>query len=483
MADNRQTDPTMYIDQPRETIMNDIRMESDSLGQVEVPAHRLWGAQTQRALGHFTIGREPMPSEMIEAFAVLKKACAQANRDAGRLDADKAALVIRVFDEILAGEHNDMFPLPVWISGSGTQFNMNVNEVVANRCSQLAGEPLGSKRPVHPNDHVNMCQSTNDTFPSAMFIASALGVTRVVIPAVEALRDSLAARAREWADVVKIGRTHMQDATPLTLGQEFSGWAGMLDDTLPRLETALQGVLRLPLGGTAVGTGINAYPGFDADATGRIKALTGLAFIPAPNKFTVQGSHDALVQLSGTLKTLAAGLYKIACDIRLLGCGPRAGLGELILPANEPGSSIMPGKVNPTQCEALTMVAMQAMANDAAVTLGNMSGTLEMNAAKPLIIFNVMNSIRLLADGMNSFRTYLMDGLKADLTRIGQHVANSLMLVTALNPVIGYEKAAKIALHAHHQGTTLREAALDLGLISAEEFDRVMVPAKMVAPS
>jgi fumarate hydratase class II len=470
----------MHDDTSRSTTAT--RTETDSLGRIEVPADRLWGAQTQRALTLFTIGREPMPSEMVEAYSFIKKACAQANRDAGKLDPGLAALVIEVCDELLAGEHADMFPLPVWISGSGTQFNMNVNEVIANRCSQMAGTPLGSKRPVHPNDHVNMCQSTNDNFPSAMFVAAALGVVRSLLPAARGLRHGLAARADEWADVVKIGRTHMQDATPLTLGQEFSGYAAMLDDNLARLEQAMAGVLCLPLGGTAVGTGINAYPGFDVDATGRLAELTGLAFRPAANKFAVQGSHDALVHLSAALKTLAASLHKIACDIRLLGCGPRAGLGELILPANEPGSSIMPGKVNPTQCEALTMVAMQAMANDAAVTMGGMAGTLEMNASKPLMIYNVMNSIRLLADGMDSFRTHLLDGLEADLTRIESHVRHSLMLVTALNPVIGYEKAARIAQHAHRQGVTLRQAALDLDLVSEEEFDRVVVPRRMINP-
>ena len=462
--------------------MADVRIETDSLGTVEVPADRLWGAQTQRALTLFAIGNDPMPPEMIEAYAILKKGCALANHGAGRLSRERRDLIVRVCDEILAGEHRDMFPLSVWISGSGTQFNMNVNEVIANRCSQLDGQVPGSKVPVHPNDHVNLSQSTNDNFPSAMFMAAALGVVRRLIPAVNALHASFAARAEEWRDIVKIGRTHMQDATPLTLGQEFSGYAGLLADNAARVEAALAGVYTLPLGGTAVGTGINAYAGFDADAIGHIAGLTGLPFTPAPNKFAVQGSHDGLVHLSGALKTLAASLHKIACDIRLLACGPRAGLGELILPANEPGSSIMPGKVNPTQCEALTMVAMQAMANDLAVTLGGSGGMLEMNVYKPLMIFNVMNSIRTLADAMDSFRTHLMDGLRADRERIRAHTDRSLMLVTALNPVIGYEKSARIALHAHEKGITLREAALELGLISGEEFDRIVVPEQMVTP-
>lgn len=462
--------------------MSDIRIESDSLGDVEVPAGALWGAQTQRALNMFAIGTDKMPREMVEAYAVMKKACAKANAGAGKLPEDKASSIMAVCDEILAGEHADMFPLSVWISGSGTQFNMNVNEVISNRCSQLAGEPLGSKSPVHPNDHVNLCQSTNDNFPSAMYMAAALAVGRHLIPAAKDFADSLSTHAAEWEDIVKIGRTHLQDATPLTLGQEFSGYAGLIQDNIIRLNMALGDVCKLPLGGTAVGTGINAYPGFDRDAIAGIVDITGLPFMPANNKFALQGSHDALVQLSGTLKTLANSLYKIACDIRMLACGPRAGLGELILPANEPGSSIMPGKVNPTQCEALTMVALQAMANDQAVTLGGSAGHLEMNAYKPLIIFNVLNSTRTMADAMNGFRVNLLDGLTANTEQIKTHLSNSLMLVTALNPAIGYEKAAKIALHAHKTGSTLKEAALELGHVTEEEFDRIVVPEKMVRP-
>ncbi|MFH1913681.1 MAG: class II fumarate hydratase [Pseudomonadota bacterium] len=462
--------------------MSDTRMETDSLGPVAVPADRLWGAQTQRALTLFAIGREPMPVEMIEAFAVIKKACARANEAAGRLDADRAGRISRVCDELLAGEHAAMFPLPVWISGSGTQYNMNVNEVIANRCAQLAGRRLGSGEPVHPNDHVNMSQSTNDVFPSAMHVACALAVTRSLLPAARRMADALAEKARRWADVVKIGRTHLQDATPLTLGQEVSGYAAMLDDGIGRVEGALSGVLRLPLGGTAVGTGVNAHPGFGPAATAHVAELAGLAFTPAPNAFAAQGSHDDLVHLSAALKTLAASLHKIACDIRLLGSGPRAGLGELILPANEPGSSIMPGKVNPTQCEAMVMVCMQVMANDAAVTMGGAAGSLEMNGCKPLMIHNVMTSIRLLADTMESFRAHLLHGLEPDRARIAAHLERSLMLVTGLSPLIGYENAARLAHHAHTEGLTLREAALDLKLVSKAEFDRLTDPARMIGP-
>ena len=369
--------------------MSDIRKETDSLGEVDVPADKLWGAQTQRSLEHFSIGKDLIPREMITAYAILKKGAANANHAGGRLDDSSHKLIVQVCDEILAGRHADMFPLHVWMSGSGTQFNMNVNEVISNRCCQLAGTPLGSKTPVHPNDHVNMAQSSNDSFPSAMYIATAVNAKQRLIPAVKALHDAISAKAEEWKDIVKIGRTHMQDATPLTLGQEWSGYAGMLADNLERLETALPGVYRLALGGTAVGTGINSAPGFAEAAAAEIARLTGLPFVSAPNKFTVQGAHDALVQFSGTLRTLAASLYKIGNDIRLMSCGPRAGFAELIIPENEPGSSIMPGKVNPTQAEALTMIAVQVMANDVAVGFGGAGGYLEMNVYKPLIISNI----------------------------------------------------------------------------------------------
>jgi len=462
--------------------MTDFRIETDSLGEVRVPADKLWGAQTQRSLEHFSIGHDLIPREMITAYAILKKAAALANHAGGRLSRDKKELIVQVCDEILAGQHQDMFPLHVWMTGSGTQFNMNVNEVISNRCSQLAGQALGSKKPVHPNDDVNMSQSSNDSFPSAMYIAAAIGVVRSLIPAVRNLRDGLDAKAQAWQDIVKIGRTHLQDAVPLTLGQEFSGYVGMLDDNLERLEQSLPGVYRLALGGTAVGTGINAAPGFDQAVAREIANLTGLPFVSAPNKFTVQGAHDALVQLSATLKTLAGSLYKIANDIRLISCGPRAGFYELIIPTNEPGSSIMPGKVNPTQCEALTMVALQVMALDVAVAFGGAGGYLEMNVYKPLIIHNIMEAIRIMSDGMNNFRRFLVDGTRPNLKKIATFVERSLMLVTALSPVIGYDKASQVAHYALDHDLTLKDAALKLGFVTAEEFDRIVDPKKMIIP-
>jgi len=461
---------------------NNTRTESDSLGEVEVPADRLWGAQTQRSLEHFSIGHDLMPREMITSYAILKKAAANANHAGKRLDEERWNLIVQACDEILAGENHDMFPLNVWMSGSGTQFNMNVNEVISNRCCQLAGTALGSKTPVHPNDHVNMSQSTNDSFPSAMYIAAGVGVTERLIPAVAALRDEIGAKAEEWKDIVKIGRTHMQDATPITLGQEWSGYEGMLDENITRISDALDGVYNLALGGTAVGTGINAAPGFAETAAAEIARLTGLPFVSATNKFTVQGAHDALVHLSGTLRTLAVSLFKIGNDIRLLACGPRAGFAELNLPENEPGSSIMPGKVNPTQAEALTMVAVQVMANDTAVGFGGASGYLEMNVYKPLIIFNLMQSITLLTDGCTNFRRYLVEGTTPNRKKIGEYVERSLMLVTALAPVIGYDKASQIAHHAMHNDLTLKSAALELGYVTEEEFDRIVDPARMVRP-
>jgi fumarate hydratase, class II len=459
-----------------------VRKEKDSLGEVNVQSDKLWGAQTQRSLEHFSIGQDLMPREMISAFAILKKGAANANRAGGRLEADRYALIVQTCDEILAGKHEDMFPLHVWMTGSGTQFNMNVNEVISNRCSQLAGKPLGSKTPVHPNDHVNMSQSSNDSFPTAMNIAAAVSVKERLVPAVGALRDAIAAKAEEWKDIVKIGRTHMQDATPLTLGQEWSGYAGMLSDNLDRVEDALKSVYRLALGGTAVGTGINAAPGFGDDAAAEIAKLTNLPFVSAPNKFTVQGAHDALVQLSGTLRTLAVSLYKIANDIRLMSCGPRAGFAELQIPENEPGSSIMPGKVNPTQAEALTMIAAQVMANDVAVGFGGAGGYLEMNVYKPLIIFNVTHSITIIADGCTNFRKFLVEGTKPNLKKINEYVGRSLMLVTALSPIIGYDKSSKIAHYALDNDLTLKDAALKLGFVTEEEFDRVVDPRKMVHP-
>jgi fumarate hydratase, class II len=462
--------------------VTEVRKETDSLGVVEVAADKLWGAQTQRSLEHFSIGRDLMPREMITAYAILKKAAAAANHAAGRLDDRAHRLIVQACDEILAGKHHDMFPLHVWMTGSGTQFNMNVNEVISNRCCQLAGTPLGSKTPVHPNDHVNISQSSNDTFPSAMYIAAAVNVKRRLLPAVSGLRDAIAAKAEQWKDIVKIGRTHMQDATPITLGQEWSGYAGMLSDNIERIEDALKDVYRLALGGTAVGTGINAALGFAEAAAAEIAKLTGLPFVSAANKFTVQGAHDALVQLSGTFRTLAVSLYKIANDIRLMSCGPRAGFAELQIPANEPGSSIMPGKVNPTQAEALTMIAVQVMANDVAVGFGGAGGYLEMNVYKPVMIFNIALSITILSDGCTNFRKFLVEGTKPNLEKIKEYVDRSLMLVTALSPVIGYDKASKIAHYAMDNDLTLKEAALKLGFVSEEVFDRVVDPAKMVRP-
>jgi fumarate hydratase class II len=458
------------------------RIEKDSLGEVKVPADRLWGAQTQRSLEHFSIGKDLIPREMVSAYAILKKAAANANHAGKRLDEKRHQLIVQVCDEILAGQHHDMFPLHVWMTGSGTQFNMNVNEVISNRCCQLAGTPLASKDPVHPNDHVNMAQSSNDSFPSAMYIAAAVNTKQRLIPAVKALHDAIALKVEEWKDVIKIGRTHMQDATPLTLGQEWSGYEGMLADNLERIEDALKGVYKLALGGTAVGTGINSAPGFAEAAAAEIARLTGLPFVTAPNKFTVQGAHDALVQLSGALRTLAVSLYKIGNDIRLMSCGPRAGFAELFIPENEPGSSIMPGKVNPTQAEALTMIAVQVMANDVAVGFGGAGGYLEMNVYKPLLIFNIIHSITIMTDGCTNFRKFLVEGTKPNLKKIKEYVDRTLMLVTALAPVIGYDKASQIAHYAMDHDLTLKQAALKLGFVTEEEFVRVVDPAKMVKP-
>jgi fumarate hydratase, class II len=462
--------------------MGATRVENDSLGSVNVPADKLWGAQTQRSLEHFSIGDDLIPREMIPAYAIVKKAAALVNHKAGRLGDTQRKLIVQVTDEILAGQHQEQFPLHVWMTGSGTQFNMNVNEVIANRCSQIAGQPLGSHKPVHPNDHVNMSQSSNDSFPTAMNVAAAIGVKNRLLPAVQTLRDALDAKAKSWSDVVKIGRTHLQDATPLTLGQEFSGYVGMLADDLERLEQALKGVYRLALGGTAVGTGINAEPGFDKEVAAQIAQLSGLPFVTAPNKFTVQGAHDDLVHLSGALKTLAVSLFKIANDIRLLSCGPRAGFAELIIPANEPGSSIMPGKVNPTQCEALAMVAAQVLAGDVAVAIGGAGGYLEMNVYKPLLIFNVCKSVRTMTDGCTNFRKFLVEGTEPNLKQIHNFLERSLMLVTALSPVIGYDKASQVAHYALDHDLTLKEAALKLGAVNAAEFDRIVDPAKMTKP-
>lgn len=462
--------------------MSEFRAETDSLGETLVPSDKLWGAQTQRSLEHFSIGDELMPRELVEAFAILKKSAAIANYNRARLKSDQRNLIVIVCDEILNGLHEDQFPLHVWMSGSGTQFNMNVNEVISNRCCQLAGTPLGGKKPVHPNDHVNMSQSTNDTFPSAMHIAAAIGTVKRLIPSIKALRDAIASKADMWKEIVKIGRTHMQDATPLTLGQEWSGYVGMLDDSLQHIDATLVGVYRLALGGTVLGTGLNAPPGFGESATSEIAKITRLPFVSAPNKFTVQGSHDALVMLSGALRSLAVSLYKIANDIRLLSCGPRCGFHELKIPANEPGSSIMPGKVNPTQCEALTMIAVQVMANDVAVGFGGAGGYLEMNVYKPLMIANIMRSIRILTDGCRNFRLFLVEGTEPNLKQIEWFVHQSLMLVTALAPAIGYDKASEIAHYANDHDLSLKESALKLGYISEADYDRIVDPKSMVRP-
>ena len=458
------------------------RNETDSFGVIQVPADKLWGAQTQRSLEHFSIGKDLIPQEMIIAYAILKKATAHANNASGRLNDQCHRLIVTVADEVLSGKHHNMFPLHVWMTGSGTQFNMNVNEVFANRCCQLAGTPLGSKIPVHPNDHVNMSQSSNDSFPSAMYIAAGINVTERLIPALVALRNAIDAKAEEWQSIVKIGRTHMQDATPITLGQEWSGYAGMLTDNIERIEDAMKGIYQLALGGTAVGTGLNAEPEFAEAASAEIAKLTGLPFVSARNKFTVQGAHDALVQLSGCFRTLAVSLYKIGNDIRLMSCGPRAGFAELNIPENEPGSSIMPGKVNPTQVEALTMLSVQVMANDVAVGFGGASGYLEMNVYKPLMIFNIIHSITLLSDGCTNFRKFMIEGMQPNLKKIREYVDNSLMLVTALTPIIGYDKSAMIAHHAMDLNLTLKAAALELGFVTEEEFDRAVDPLKMVYP-
>lgn len=463
--------------------MSKFRIESDSLGDVKVPLDCLWGAQTQRSLEHFYIGDDLIPREMIPAYAIEKKASALANLQQGHLTKSKADMIIRVCDEILSGQHNDHFPLHVWMTGSGTQFNMNVNEVIANRCSQLAKKPLGSKIPVHPNDDVNMSQSSNDSFPTVMNIAAAIGVKEHLLPTLRRLRDGIQAKVKQWSHIVKLGRTHLQDATPITLGQEFSGYVGMLDDNCKDLEYALKGVYQLALGGTAVGTGINTIEGFDKEVAKQIAKLTGLPFVTAKNKFAVQGAHNGLVQLSGSLKTLAVSLYKIANDIRLLSCGPRAGFFELTIPSNEPGSSIMPGKVNPTQCEALSMAAVQVMTNDLAVTFGGAGGYLEMNVYKPLIIYNVMHSIRILRDSCENFDKFLIRHTTPNLKRIQKDLDNSLMLVTALSPAIGYDKASQIAHYAFDHDLSLRDAALKLGFVTVAEYDRLVNPLKMCYPT
>jgi fumarate hydratase class II len=459
------------------------RTESDSMGAIEVRADRYWGAQTERSLNHFDIGDDKMPPELIRAFGVLKKAAALVNHELGKLDEEKTRLILQAADEVISGQLNDQFPLRIWQTGSGTQTNMNANEVISNRAIQLAGGVMGSKKPIHPNDHVNMSQSSNDTFPTAMHIAAAEQVERELIPAVEELRAALDEKARAFADVVKIGRTHLQDATPLTVGQEMSGWVSLLERDIQRLRTALDGLYELAIGGTAVGTGLNAHPEFAERAAAKIAELTGLPFRSHPNKFAALSAHDEIVAASGALKTLAASLMKIANDIRWLASGPRCGLGELILPENEPGSSIMPGKVNPTQCEAMTMVAIQVFGNDAAIGFAGSQGNFELNVFKPVIIHNFLHSVRLLADVCHSFTEHCVRGIELNRAKIDQDVRNSLMLVTALSPVVGYDKAAKIAHTAHANGSSLREAAVKLGFLSSEEFDKWVQPHEMTRPS
>ncbi len=458
-----------------------MRIESDSMGTIEVPNNVYWGAQTARSLIHFNIGIDVMPPELIWAFGVLKKAAALVNNDLGKLPQDKTDLIVQAADEVIAGKLNDQFPLRIWQTGSGTQTNMNANEVISNRAIEIAGGKLGSKKPIHPNDHVNMSQSSNDTFPTAMHIAAAQRMLDL-IAAVQTIHDAIDRKAKEFADVVKIGRTHLQDATPLTVGQEMSGWASLLERDIERLNLALDGLYDLAIGGTAVGTGLNAHPEFAERAAAKIAELTGLPFRSHPNKFAALSAHDELIFAHGAITTLAASLMKIANDIRWLAAGPRAGLGELIIPENEPGSSIMPGKVNPTQSEAMTMIAVQVHGNNAAITFAGSQGNFELNVFKPVMIFNFLHSITLLHDASHGFVEYLIDGIELNRERIDYYVKNSLMLVTALSPKIGYDNAAKLAHTAHVDHSSLKEAALKLGLISEADFDALVKPEDMTHP-
>ena len=459
-----------------------VRIESDTMGEIEVPAEHYGGAQTQRSLHHFAISDQTMPAALIKAFGILKLASALVNHELGKLDLEKSSLIERAALEVIDGKLDGEFPLRVWQTGSGTQSNMNVNEVISNRAIELAGGTMGSKTPVHPNDHVNMSQSSNDTFPTAMHIAAVMEISDRLIPAVSRLRDALDAKARAYVDVVKIGRTHLMDAVPLTLGQEFSGYVAQLDADLDRLRLVLPGLCELAAGGSAVGTGLNTHPDYAVRVAEKIAAVTGKPFVTAPNKFAALAAHDALVFAHGAVKTLATSLMKIADDLRWLGSGPRSGLGELQLPENEPGSSIMPGKVNPTQSEAMIMVGIQVFGNDAAVAMAGSRGNLELNVCKPVIIHNVCNSIDLLTDACDRFREFCVEGLEPDYEQIDHHLRNSLMLVTALNPLIGYDKAAQVAKKAHKERLTLRESVLALGFLTAEEFDAAIVPAEMTHP-
>jgi fumarate hydratase, class II len=462
--------------------MTRTRTESDSMGQIEVPANVYWGAQTQRSLLHFNIGRDTMPPELIRAFGILKKACALVNLDLGKLPPEKAKLIVAAADEVIAGKLNEQFPLRIWQTGSGTQTNMNVNEVISNRAIEMAGGAMGSKKPIHPNDDVNMSQSSNDTFPAAMHIAAADRVKRALIPAIKTVHDAIAAKAKEFDSIVKIGRTHLQDAVPLTVGQEFSGWASLLERDIKRLEQALDGLYDLAIGGTAVGTGLNAHPEFAERAAKKIAELTDLPFRSHPNKFAALSAHDEIVFAQGALETLAASLMKISNDIRWLASGPRSGLGELIIPENEPGSSIMPGKVNPTQCEAMTMVCVQVHGATAAVGFAGSQGNFELNVYKPVIIYNFLHSVTLITDACHGYVEYMLKGIEVDHAKVKDHVNNSLMLVTALAPKVGYDKAAQIAHKAHVDHMSLREAAIKLGHLTGEEFDQWVKPEKMTRP-
>ncbi|SRR5579883_57418 len=458
------------------------RHESDSMGKVEVPADVYWGAQTQRSLHHFDIGYDIMPRELIVAFAILKKAAAMTNYELGLLPEDKMKLIVAAADEIIAGKFKDQFPLRIWQTGSGTQTNMNVNEVIANRAIEMAGGVMGSKKPIHPNDDVNRSQSSNDTYPTAMHIAAAEFIVNRLLPSIKELRDELAKKQKEFAHIVKTGRTHLQDAVPLTLGQEFSGYVAQLDAAIRNIQATLPNLYELALGGTAVGTGLNSHPKFADKVAKKIAELTKLPFVTAPNKFAALAANDAIVFTSGALKTLACALMKIANDLRWLGSGPRCGLGELILPENEPGSSIMPGKVNPTQCEAMTMVCVQVMGNDAAIGFADSQGNFELNVFKPVMIYNLLHSMRLLSDSSRMFTKYLVKDLKADEKSIHDSMEKSLMLVTALTPKIGYDKSAEIAHKAWHDGTSLLEATLELGYLSEKEFRELVKPEKMTEP-
>lgn len=457
------------------------RIESDSMGQIEVPANHYWGAQTERSMHHFAIGEDRMPPELIRAFAILKKAAALVNHGLGKLPKDKMELIVRAADEVIEGKHSDEFPLRIWQTGSGTQTNMNLNEVISNRAIELAGGKIGSKTPIHPNDHVNMSQSSNDTFPTAMYIAAATAMKEQLIPAVQLLHDAIASKAKQFEEVVKIGRTHLQDATPLTLGQEIGGWASLLERDITRMELTLDGLYELAIGGTAVGTGLNTHPDFAYLASTKIAELTGLPFRSHPNKFVALSAHDELVFASGALVTLSASLMKVANDIRWLGSGPRCGLGELILPENEPGSSIMPGKVNPTQSEAMTMVAVQVHGNNAAIAFGGSQGNFELNVFKPVMIYNFMHSARLLTDTCHMFAKFCVAGIEANLQHISENVDKCLMLVTALNQHIGYDKAANLAKTAHIKGLSLREANRELGYLTEDEFNRYLRPERMTS--